>query len=155
MSSKIVRIKLHPDSQSVQVIIQVIYQFNNNDSSFIIAIFLFQKPSDLFCSSIQRSPDLRVKMVVELCSSEDNPAMVYDVLEDTSAVTATFRGLREDLEYILKVSILVNGKIVSSVSKEIKDVERNETQLITEPDFLEELSSDSEQLMDTTPLLLV
>ena len=81
--------------------------------------------------------------------------MVYDVLEDTSAVTATFRGLREDLEYILKVSILVNGKIVSSVSKEIKDVERNETQLITEPDFLEELSSDSEQFMDTTPLLLV
>jgi len=135
MSSRIVKIKLHPDCKSVQLIIQ--------------------KPTDLFCSSCQGLPGMRVKMVVELCSAEENPAMVFDVLDDTSAVTATFRSLSEELDYSLKVSILVNGKIVSSVSKDLNDVERSDTKLATESWFFDELSTENEQLQDTTPLLIV
>ena len=95
-------------------------------------------------------------MVIELCSEEDNPAKVYDVLEDTSAVTATSRDLLEDIEYTIKVSILVNGKVVSSVSKDLKDIEKSgATKMISEQHFCEESSEEMEQLMDTTPLLLV
>ena len=94
-------------------------------------------------------------MVIELSSEKDNPAKVYDVLGDTSAVTATFRELLDDTEYSMKVSILVNGKVVSSVSKDLKDIERSDTELISESKFFEELSDENMQITDTTPLLLV
>ena len=98
-------------------------------------------------------------MVIELCSEEDNPAKVYDVLGDTSDITTTFEELLDDVEYELKVSILINGKIVSTVSKNLdslglEKVSDNED-CITESEFVEESAEDTKPIADTTPLLLV
>jgi len=139
MSPRIASLKALANTKSIQAIVE--------------------KPSNCFCSSLQRSSEMRMKMVIELCSEEDNPAKVYDVLGDTSDITTTFEELLDDVEYELKVSILINGKIVSTVSKNLdslglEKVSMNED-CITESEFDEEPTEDTKPIADTTPLLLV
>jgi len=93
-------------------------------------------------------------MVIELCSEEDNPAKVYDVLEDTTDIIVTFEELLEDVDYDLKVSILVNGKIVSTVSKDLEKC-NSIAESITDQDFTEESCDETKVSVDTTPLLRV
>ena len=54
-------------------------------------------------------------MVVELCSPDDKLAKVYDIVGDASNIVPTLIGLRDDVDYHLKVSILVNGRSISLV----------------------------------------
>ena len=54
-------------------------------------------------------------MVVELCSPEDKLAKVYDIVGDSSNIVTKLIGLRDDVDYHIKVYILVNGRSISLV----------------------------------------
>ena len=48
-------------------------------------------------------------MVVELFSPDVKLANIYDIVEDTSNIVQTFTGLRDNVDYHLKVSVFVSG----------------------------------------------
>ena len=95
-------------------------------------------------------------MVVELCSEVDNPAMVYELFGGPPIIIATFRDVLEVPDYTLKISVLVNGKVVSAVSKGIDNIEQIDDKIEVKPIAFEESANESESSTeDTAPLLFV
>ena len=68
-------------------------------------------------------------MVVELCSPDDKLAKVYDIVGETSTKVPTFIGLRDDVDYHLKVSILINGRSISLVEHKTEKTGEYKTRL--------------------------
>jgi len=71
-----------------------------------------KKPATAFFSSLDQCKDVRVKMVVSLSPTEENPATMIDVLIDTNdTAEVKFCELEEDVEYTVTATLLLDGKV--------------------------------------------
>jgi len=71
-----------------------------------------KRPATAFLSSLEQCKDIRVKMVVSLFPTAENPANMIDVLDDTDdTVEVKFCELEEDVEYTVTAALLVDGKV--------------------------------------------
>ena len=62
-------------------------------------------------------------MVVELFSPYEKLSTIYDIIEDTSNIAQNFSRLRYDVDYHLKVSVVVNGRNISLCSTNLIKIE--------------------------------
>jgi len=107
----------------------------NISSDLGLARVEFQEPTTGVRAALSQTPGVHLVYVAEICPATDTAVEAFEFkskklkeekgdiemmnLKDVQVQAATFTGLKEDVDYTIKVSTVVNGRTISQVTQEI------------------------------------
>jgi len=108
----------------------------NISSDLGLARVEFQEPTTGVRAALSKTPGVHLVYVAEICPPADTAVEAFEFipeklthktgdmemmnLKDVHVQPATFTGLKEDVEYTIKVSTVVNGMTISQVTRELR-----------------------------------